>query len=1396
MQLEEDIAKCEQYLLVPQQEQSSPWVTQGNASSLPFPQVCFDHQIHPHYPLAPMNHFDTLIDLLQYRSQNQPSQTAYVFLQDGEVEVDRLNYRQLAQQAQAIAAHLQSLGAEGERALLLYPPGLEFISAFLGCLLASVTAVPAYPPRQNQNLHRLSAIVANAQAKFVLTTPSLLNTVQEQFAQSQDLASIHCLATEQISADLAQAWQKPQITGDSLAFLQYTSGSTGNPKGVMVSHSNLLHNEQIIQQGFGHTEASSVLGWLPVFHDMGLIGNVLQPLYAGIPCYLMAPVAFLQKPIRWLQAISRYKITTSGGSNFAYDLCVRKITDEQKANLDLSCWELAFSGAEMVRSETLERFAKAFAPCGFRREAFYPCYGMAETTLIVSGGLKTAAPVVQALKTKDLAENRIVSTNNVDLEGQSLVGCGQSLANLKIVIANPQTLTRCAADEVGEIWVSGPSVAQGYWQKPDVTQETFGAYLQDSQEGPFLRTGDLGFLQDGELFITGRIKDLIIIRGRNHYPQDIELTVSQAHHALQPDAVAAFSIEVAGDEKLVIVQEVERSQRRKLNVDEVVTAICREVALKHELQVYAITLISPGSIPKTSSGKIQRQACRKTYLDNGLNVLYTWQQASQEAVLSATSNVSLLPLETEINQESLRQKTEDSIPSVLDNLPKLTIVSPNQNQKSESLIGKDLSLRLPPKVGSQSKARADEMISWFRGYADKRINSQLIDQRRCIPPYIVLDLGNRGFLGMQIAEQYGGKALDTYDAMQVIQQVAAVDLTLASFVGVNHALGTRPIANFAQPHLKDKLLPLIAQGRELAAYAITEPGAGSHPKAIATTATPVAGGWHLRGEKMFIGSGSWAGIINVFAQLLDEQGKPLGITGFVVKQGAEGLIQGPESLTMGMRGMVQNSIYLNDVFVSPQDMLGTPGGGMDVAQDAMMFGRLGIGAMSIGGMKRCAQLMLRYASRRSIATGNLLENPVTLNRLNQLSASITAVETLVSRIAQLLDRGVSVPEEAYIACKIAGPEFLSTAADHLMQALGGRGYLENNIAPQLLRDARLMRIFEGPTETLNMFLGSRLLNQSEPLDRFLSETLGTPRIVTTLHSAAQQIYDLYHSKQSPFSDRTTTLRWVYSLVGELTTFAILQAALESLPVQFQSLQSERAIHWLKLNFDNLLHQALVGNLSEIANAEAMTAEIGSYASAIGDLEQTLAGEDQQLDPYLQKSPTSAEQKPQAVIAASVALESSPVYLAKSVASVSTPITNTKVLFIEKWIIDWLSQNLKIPLTSLIPSQAFAEYGLDSVMAVELVQDLETWLNQPLDPTVIWNYSTIEALAKYAASLTPNSIADKPTQITTQLAEEVAQLNHYSEAKATAVRQHTESEIALLLAEEITKSQQASWAETR
>jgi len=567
----------------------------------------------------------SLVEVLRRRAADQPDRLAYRFLAYGEAseaEEATLTYAELERRARGIAAWLQERGFAGERVLLLYPASLDYVAAFYGCLLAGAVAVPAYPPRPNRPMPRIRAIVADAQARVALTTAAVFGTLERRIADLSDLAAMTWRTTDCMEDDLgdagADAWRDPAADRGTLAFLQYTSGSTALPKGVMVTHGNLLHNESLIEAACGHSADTPCVSWLPLYHDLGLIGNMIQSLYVGTPCTLMAPVSFLQSPIRWLRAVSKYGGHTSGGPNFAYELCVAKTTPEQRAGLDLSSWRVAFNGAEPVRQETLERFSQTFAAYGFRPEAFFPCYGLAETTLIVTGPAQEAPHVHVPFRADELTRNRGVAAEAGEDGAREMVGCGRVLGDQKLAIVDPDSRERCAPGGVGEIWVAGPSIARGYWNRPEETAETFGGVIVGEEGASYLRTGDLGFFygdsdENTELYITGRRKDLIIIRGSNHYPQDVELTAERGHPALRPGGGAAFSVEVDGEERLVVVQEIQREQRRA-DLGEVAAAVRKAVADEHEVQLWALVVIKPGALPKTSSGKVQRRQTKADFL--------------------------------------------------------------------------------------------------------------------------------------------------------------------------------------------------------------------------------------------------------------------------------------------------------------------------------------------------------------------------------------------------------------------------------------------------------------------------------------------------------------------------------------------------------------------------------------------------------------------------------------------------------------------------------------------------------------------------------------------------------------------------------------------------------------
>jgi len=565
---------------------------------------------------------ETLVDVLRERAIQQPDRLAYSFLPNGETEEARFTYAELDLRARAIGAWLSSISAAGDRVLLLSSSGPEFVSALFGCLYRGAIAVPAYPldpARISRTVSRLQRILKDAEPVVALTTGNTLGFVEDLVRIHPDLGRVRWMATESIPLELAEDWKRPAIRADLLAILQYTSGSLAAPKGVMVSHRNILENGRMVQGEHGYSENNTFVGWIPLAHDWGLINNVFQPLYSGAPSVLMPPEVFLQKPVRWLRTISRHKNVTSGGPGFAYELCVRKIPPEEREGLNLENWICAGVGASPVRPATLDRFTAGFRDCGFRGQAFYNGYGLAEATLLVSESEKSKEPRILRVQRTALERNDVVVYPPENVPANYLVSCGKAPSGERIVIVDAQSCTASPPGRVGEIWVSGPNITQGYWNNPSETDETFRAFLKDSGDGPFLRTGDLGFLHEGELFVTGRLKDLIIIRGRNLYPEDVEQIVERCHKGLRPGCTVAFSVQDEFDERLVIVQEVRASYQTDF-VD-IIKAIRQAVLREHEVVAHTIVLVKERSIPKTSSGKLQRPACRSAFLSGSLEVL-------------------------------------------------------------------------------------------------------------------------------------------------------------------------------------------------------------------------------------------------------------------------------------------------------------------------------------------------------------------------------------------------------------------------------------------------------------------------------------------------------------------------------------------------------------------------------------------------------------------------------------------------------------------------------------------------------------------------------------------------------------------------------------------------------
>ena len=559
---------------------------------------------------------ETLVDILRRRAAEQPGDRAYVFVSDKGEEEAALSYAELFARSEAVAARLAVQAERGDRALLLFPAGLDFLIAFFACLRAGIVAVPMMLPRRQSTRDASASIAADCAPRLALTTSALLTGARADLLQR--LPGLDWLAVDEVTPEpRAEAGSLPGPS--DIAFLQYTSGSTSAPKGVVVSHANLIANSEMIHLMCNTSRTSPFATWIPLYHDMGLILNALQAVYVGAFCVLLAPVTFMQRPLSWLRAISDYRAEIAGGPNFAFDLCNARLRPELMAGIDLSCWRVAFVGGEPVRAETMDRFIENFRPFGFPPPTLRPGYGMAEATLLLSGTAPGIGPIIRPVSRSALQQDRIAPPRG-ERDVQRCVSVGRGTVGERVAIVDPETRHRLGPDRIGEVWIAGAHVARGYWRNPEATAESFGGVIEGEAGTRWLRTGDLAFTDAaGEIYITGRIKDVIIIRGVNHYPQDIEETVQDCHPALQRHGGAAFgAIDESGEERLVIVQEVERTERRNIVPSELVGRIREAVTAGHDIAPWRIVLIRPGALPKTTSGKIQRSLTRQLWQGGAL----------------------------------------------------------------------------------------------------------------------------------------------------------------------------------------------------------------------------------------------------------------------------------------------------------------------------------------------------------------------------------------------------------------------------------------------------------------------------------------------------------------------------------------------------------------------------------------------------------------------------------------------------------------------------------------------------------------------------------------------------------------------------------------------------------
>lgn len=1124
---------------------------------------------------------ETFIDVIRDHARRRGKAIALTLLRDGTHVAGRVSFAELHRRAKAVAATLQARNLEGSRAVLLYPAGIEFVCAFLGCLYSGVTAVPAPPPepsRLKRSLPRLLGIISDCDPSVILTETSteLLPIGKLELGNS----TLDGIETDVISSETHASWQPAEVRPDDLAYLQYTSGSTSNPMGIEISHFNLLYHLRYLQQTCSYQEQSITVTWMPNFHDWGLVEGLLEPIYNGTPCYLMSPISFVRRPCNWLAAITQFGGTHSQGPTFAYEHCLRRIPVEQMAELDLSSWCAAGIGAEPINNSVMRGFYERFRANGFRWTTFSPAYGLGEATLKVSCCGEDVAPSILNLDANQLEQNQAVAASRESANVRTIVSSGSAHGETEIAIVDPETCQRLEDGRVGEIWIRDPAVAVGYWNRKEKSELTFWARLTDGH-GPFLRTGDLGFLNDSQLYVTGRLKDVIIVRGSNHYPQDIEWTAQNAHDEFRGQTGAAFSIDHDASERLVLLQELGRRTAQAKDLSDVMSAIVAKVADEHELEVFDVLLLKRGMIPKTASGKVQRHASKLAYVQSQLTPVARWRSPMNRA---------------EAKENSLEK-------------------SPDSAALPSEHYGQNIN-------DSTATITSSELIEWLREYAGTRINSLLIDQRRSVPPHIVLDFGNRGIFGLQVPKCYGGLGLSYQCTVRVLEQLAAIDVSLATLVFLGNTNGLRPIINFGCDEAKAQLLPGLAAGRQLAAFALSEPGAGSNIGAIQTKAIrQKRRGWQISGEKRWNGS-SWADVITVIAREYDSSRESLGISAFLVRQGTPGLRIGEEALTLGLRGIVQNSLHLHQVAVEEQYRLGTSGEGLAIVNDALSVGRIATAAVCQGGMKRAAQLLRRYARERKISSGILLDHPNTQFQLSEITSRIESIESFVGFLTEGLDTNdnIAVWNEAspllMMAVKVLASDYFNQTTAWTVQLLGGRGYMESNEAARLLRDARSLSIGEGPNESLLGHLG-----QAKNVD-LISRWLESLDATDLSHRLAETCEDLQARcmRRQDLSPGQRRL-WLEYLSGQVAANAISTALVTSATPA--SDRNGYVADWCQIQLDKVIRDSSLcaDRGSSSRPLSSINDAMERFTDDIGDLLQRLPGEDQLLDPLLRNNPT-------------------------------------------------------------------------------------------------------------------------------------------------------------------------------
>ncbi|WP_166924845.1 AMP-binding protein [Flavobacterium poyangense] len=1247
------------------------------------------------------DHSNSLIDYLIKGSIKHPQKIAFSDV-DIDLRESPMTYAEFLFQVQEQAQAFKNKDIKkGDRCLLIFDQGIEFIIAFFACQWLGAIPVPLNTPGRLKPLDKWENIVKECLPKAIVTATKSASRLIQSLSRSELLSNTPLLTVKIKFSDHLETDFKDQPDIHPTAFLQYTSGSTGNPKGVVVTQDSLIKNSKESKKNMNITANSVFVSWLPFYHDMGLILFIVQTIYTGSSLYLLKPEDFMSRPLNWVNALSKWKGTHTGGPNFAYQLVADKLlqlhselkNSNNKTEISLKNLKVCASGAEPIRFKTICNFQNAISLFGASNNVVSPGYGLAEATLTVT--LNKEGEKVKWLK----VDKEALKKNTVILQESGFMETGQHFheeENAVYLVGNGQVIDHHGVDiiavtdletelpdsisklqiqpsyVIGELWFSGPSVTNGYYENKTATSESY--FYSRSNDTTYLRTGDLAFKdEEGQIYIVGRIKDLIIIRGLNYYPQDLERTSCYSHPDLRIDGAAAFSMSKQGNECCYIVQELTRNAVLSPKFDEYAKAIRTAVLKEHGVAIEAILFVSPMHVPRTTSGKIQRRlAKRTTELNEWAKILH----ASHLSLPTAKKEANLSQLT--LQEQSLQQITEE-----------------------------------------------------LQHFLRTRVDSYTIDERRTIPPYIMTEFARMGLMGLMISPLSGGLGFNLSQTRKIIEMISSADLTLGLFASLHNLLGLHPIARFAKEEIKEKVVRELATGQGTASFALSEPGAGSNPNAGKTFAQRLPdGNWILNGEKCWVGSSSWASYLTVIAHTQDENGKYLGQSAFLIPQGIQGLSHIEECMTMGMRGSVQGHFVLNDVQIPESHVLGEIGKGAEILQEVVAMGRIGINSMCIGILKTVLSRSKRWTENRKINSGYLIDQPVVLKQLNQLLWVLEIIETYQSKLVKWKDNGQHIPDILISAGKIFSTEETWKGVDFLMQITAARGYSEHNGIAQLFRDTRVLRIFEGPTESLIADLGGRT-------NETITETL---LFLTSQHATVNaeiQKEKILHLKQQlepnkKGSDTQDDLqkqrKFSKYAFGEVLTYQLI----------VWMCGDDISLHakkWLEKKITTITTDALEFDTSLLIKQQFET----QFDHLLKD-HQTIYTQPALRDsfvhsPFRDLRAIETQNAKEQTEEENAAINN--VIYTKASSSTSITQNNPQALLknkatkeIEVWIYNWLEKEAEIESGQFTPSTSFSEYGLDSSLSIRFVSDINAAYAIHIEPSIIWSYSTVDELASY------------------------------------------------------------------